>query len=321
MTDELGGEALNEAVAWAARMQDPVFDDWDEHILWLEEDPSRAALYERAASALAAGLSTFDRHRSSWRPIAANDEASPRRPGWPRAGWWLGSAAAMAASIAAVFVSQPRRGVPDPIFRTSPGETRTVRLADGTAMTLNGDTLIRGQSSNDRHVALERGEVYLRVKHDPTRPFEIRVGNRTLRDVGTAFNVSVDPGVIRLAVAEGAVAVDPEQTNVRVDAGRQMTIIGFEARITKVPSLDVGTWRSGRLVYDDADLRQVASDVSRSLGVPVVIAPDVGSRRFTGALLIDAPKADVVRRLGGIVGVRAHRTRSGWILTSSLQTG
>ena len=105
-----------------------------------------------------------------------------------------------------------------------------------------------------------------------------------MRDVGTTFNVSLQPGTLLLAVAEGAVALDPQGANLCVDAGKAVTITGTNAVIGKVPSRNVGSWTEGRPVYADGKLDRVASDLTRSLGVLVVVSLELAHARFTGVL-------------------------------------
>ena len=314
MNEDASHRSLDDALLWAARMQDPDFDEWEAHIDWLEINPAHPALYRRAALAMSDGLTIVDRLPPRKQPPAVNDimPAADRS----RKTWWLGAGAALAASVAALLVLPQRdRGLNIQI-RTAPGVTRNVALAGGASMILNGGTSLRVSSSTRRQIVIERGEVFLRVAHDEAHPFEVLVGNRVLRDVGTAFNVSLEQGTIRLAVAEGAVALDPEQDNVRIDAGKAITITGSQAVISNVPLDDVGSWRTGRLTYANAELRQVASDLSRSFGKPLAISPDLANRRFTGALTLSSAPDEVVGQLADLLGVTAVKDKSGWTITN-----
>ncbi|HET6970111.1 MAG TPA: FecR domain-containing protein, partial [Phenylobacterium sp.] len=74
-------------------------------------------------------------------------------------------------------------------------------------------------------------------------------------------------------------------------------------------------WTEGRLVYSAAPLSEVASDLSRSLGVPVRVADAAtGQMRFSGVLTLD-DRAAVLRRLQAFAPVRAEAAGGGYVLS------
>lgn len=316
MGDQSNKAGLEGALDWAARMQASDFDDWEAHMEWLEADAENPMLYRQAARAMSAGLSAFDRvQRREVLPVAdgARHSVVGSRP---RAGWWLPVGAALAASIAVYAVTSPQIVERDIVVRTALGVRRDVRLADGTLIALNGDTVLRMKHSAQRQVVLEHGEAFLRVTRNTQEPFEIMAGGRVFRDAGTEFNISVVEKAVNLTVAEGAVAVDPSGANVRIDAGKAISITGADALIGKVDPGNVGSWRYGRLAYTNQSLRQVASDLSRSLGVPVRVSADLHHRRFTGVLQLGASPKTVIRRFSELAGVAGVETRSGWAISA-----
>ncbi|WP_207291171.1 FecR domain-containing protein [Pseudomonas sp. FW300-N2C3] len=94
---------------------------------------------------------------------------------------------------------------------TQPGEVREVRLADGSLLTLNGDSALDWQFvEGRREVRLYRGEADFQVAHDPTRPFIVRAGEARIRVTGTRFDVRLEEGGVDLAVSEGRVLASSE---------------------------------------------------------------------------------------------------------------
>ncbi|MGN7938191.1 FecR family protein, partial [Pseudomonas sp. 22447] len=89
---------------------------------------------------------------------------------------------------------------------TQPGEVREVRLADGSLLTLNGDSALDWQFVDGRReVRLYRGEADFQVAHDPARPFMVSAGEARIRVTGTRFDVRLEEGGVDLAVSEGRV--------------------------------------------------------------------------------------------------------------------
>lgn len=71
-----------------------------------------------------------------------------------------------------------------------------------------------------------------------------------------------------------------------------------------VASGEVGSWRSGRLVYVDAPLGLVVGDVARYTAGRVVLDPALRDRRFSGVLIVGRD-AEPVRDLADLMGL--HR--------------
>jgi len=312
MNDAIRDTSLHEALDWAARVQSDDFDAWEAHIDWLEADPAHPLLYRRAASALSAGLATFQQIELEPIPVPANDADDHFGTHLMRKGWWVGASAALAASITAFFVLPYRTSEPERVIQTAPGINRSVTLAGGTSLILNGDTQVKVAGEAQRRVVLQRGEIFLRVAHDAERPFEVLAGERVFQDIGTEFNVSIQTGTTRLTVAEGAVALDPKGANLRINAGHAVSITGAEVVMDEIASRNVGSWREGRLVYANDRLDRVTSDLSRSLGVSVVAAPELANTRFTGVLPIRKGSGEVVHRLANLLDASAVKTGSGW---------
>ena len=149
---------------------------------------------------------------------------------------------------------------------TKTGETRTLGLPDGTAVTLAGHSAIAVHyAGQERRVTLLAGEAFFNVVHDARRGFAVRAGNVTTRDIGTSFDVQMAGPHVRVAVREGMVSVarqsDPA---LRLSAGQQGTVDRHTGQVRRgtIDPEDVGSWRSGQLVLNDVGL----SDAVETLG-------------------------------------------------------
>lgn len=300
-----------QALDWVIRQRDATFDAWEAFELWLSVDPSHADAYQAVAIAdqdMAAVIAS-----PLPKPVVA--PAAPRRSIGRRA--WLGGA--LAASLAAVIgvgVLMPRA---DPYaIETAPGQRRTIALADGSRIEMNGGTRLTLDRNDQRYAVLDRGEAAFVVVHNDHDPFEVKVGDALLRDVGTVFNVVRDKGVTAVQVAEGAVIYNPDREAVNLTAGRTLRAEDGDTRLVVgevAPGL-IAAWREGRLSYDGAPMRDVAADLSRNLGVPIVAAPEIAMRPIHAVITIDRDQEAVLRRLGPLLDVEARRGRHGWILTA-----
>lgn len=158
------------------------------------------------------------------------------------------------------------------------------------------------------------------IIHDPDRPFLIDAGDRQVRVVGTEFNLRQRGETFALTVLRGVVHVRSakasDATPTRVVAGQRLIHRRgvSKSAVSAAPPDAAIAWTRGRLVYRNATLREVAEDLSRSLGTPVRMAdPATGRIRFTGVLMLD-DKTAVLRRLEAFAALRAEPDREGVVL-------
>lgn len=306
------GPLSDEAILWAARVQDAEFEDWDDHAKWLTSSPENPERYRVASMAIEDGANQL-RPPPKLSIVAANDDTPPAGFGSSRRGL-LAAAAAMAACIVAIVGRTPDEPVAK-VLATSMGERHLARLPDGTVVTLNGSTSVR--LLTPRRVSIEHGEAFVTVRHDAAHPFELIANGKIFRDVGTSFNVRVSEGAVRFQVADGRVLFDPEGVAIGVNAGQGLVLASTGiTRTTNSPS-SVGGWRTGRLVYRDASLTEVAEDLSRLSGRAVSVAPALERRRFTGVVTIPPGRKAIAADIGQLLDVDVIADRDHWRLEAA----
>lgn len=298
------------AIDWLIRQRDPLFDDWDGFADWLAEDADHAAVFDAVAS--------LDRDLDALPPVdkpsVVTIADAPRRPS--RRAWFGGAMAA--ALVGAVSLSSLGLFGSADRIETLAGEHRTVTLADGSKIEINGASVVEIDKDRPRFARLESGEAMFHVVHRDDDPFVVETGGARIVDLGTAFNVVRRDRQTSVAVSEGIVLYNPDRDNVRLVAGK-----GIEARdgdrkppVAKdVDVANVGGWRSGLLVYNGTPLAVVAEDLKRTAGMQVSIAPEASGLSFRGALIIDKNRNRTIADLAALSGTRAERRGDGWILT------
>ena len=194
---------------------------------------------------------------------------------------------------------------------TAPGETRMIALADGGEIALAGDSRIVLDRSDAREASLERGQALFTIRHDEEAPFRLMVGEDTVVDVGTIFDVKRVRDGMTVAVAEGAVVFNPERQNVRLSPGQILTRSVEDYRVEAIAVGQVGEWREGRITFQDATLAVVAADLTSATGVAFSAAPAPSQRRVSGSLLVAPVKADP-RSVGPLLGVTVRYTGEAW---------
>lgn len=296
----------DEAVEWLMRVQGDDAD-WTGLTAWLEAAPENREAFDRAerlwaeldvqAQEITAALD------AQTPPAKVIDLASRRRTASPMRRFL--APAAVAAGVALAVVLAPLfRPAPAPsvLYATGKGETRLVRLADGTRINLASASSLHVSLDRDaRRVTMDDAEAAFDVAKDPKRPFLITAGDRTVRVVGTEFDVRRRDGSLLVTVRRGIVQVAPnasgEGATERLTPGQQLTHQeGSASAVVRAVDPDPAfAWRAGRLIYQDRPLPEVVADLNRYFAVPIRVHGDAADLRFSGVLVIDREDAVVGR--------------------------
>lgn len=304
--DKIKAEALD----WTLRVGDPAFEDWEGFTHWLDANPAHARAYDTVAAAVTDGAELI----ASAAP--ANDDVEPAVVSTsPRRRAWLGGAvAASLLLVGGLWVWQT--GSRD-LYRieTAPGQVRTVALDAQTRVDLAGGTAMEFDRKDPRFARLKSGQALFTVRHDEAHPFRVTVGEDTLVDVGTVFDVRHDGGDFSVAVSEGAVQFNPKAQDLRISPGEMLQRHGKSGDYTlgKIAPAQVGEWREGRVTFEDTALDSVAADLARATGVTYVVAPGSADRKVSGSLLV-APLRDDPAALGPLLGVRVRADGKRWVI-------
>ncbi|WDU60421.1 FecR family protein [Pseudomonas poae] len=200
---------------------------------------------------------------------------------------------AVAASVVAVALGLglfSGLGQPKPYtaeFSTRLGEHRQVALPDGSVMDLNSRSRVAVRYEKDRRgVELKQGEAMFSVEHDTRRPFVVAAGAGQVTVTGTRFDVRRDDDQTRVVVEAGTVKVQGRSPDelVTLTAGRGTHVDsqGLVAAAYAVNAEELTAWRTGKLVFNNASLGEVAREVSRYREQPLrVSTPAVGNLRLT----------------------------------------
>jgi transmembrane sensor len=140
--------------------------------------------------------------------------------------------------------------------------------------------LAQGYGQSERRISLQ-GEALFTVVHDAAKPFVVVANGVDIRDVGTAFVVHSDAGGVRVAVTAGVVELTAaRKTATTLNAGDAASVSpGGEVTAQRgVGAREDLAWTTGRLVFRDAPLSDVAEDLRRWYGVQLDIR-DASLRR------------------------------------------
>jgi len=309
------GKSFDEAATWYTRLNSGVATDLDveRHMDWLFVDPRNLEAYEKVVATMAEAANFEAAARSEF----AADFASAAPASTKLADFWRDLIAglswpqyAMAATAVAVlfFITvlptttlYDRPSEPH-VFAANSGKVETVKLADGSHVSLFADSEISVVMTDEvRDIHLIRGRAFFDVVSNPSRPFLVNAGTRQVRVVGTRFEVMRAEGYDRVAVNRGLVSVallpslrldqhvtapiliEPG-TVARYDAG------AAEPVLSNMAPDSIGAWAKGVLVFKDKPLSEVLLEINKLFpSKPLRLETAVLSQKaFSGTLVVSS---------------------------------
>jgi transmembrane sensor len=306
-----------EAADWFARLNRRTLsmEDLERFKAW-RADPDCRAAYGRIE-----GLWRDSQALAHDPDIVALRETVPdrrRAPSGRRRILWAGAAVAAVAAAGVLGLTLLDRPT---VFVTGVGETRTLRLADGSRLSLDTDSRVEVLLEADRRrLVLRHGQALFDVASDPARPFVVRAGDLSVRAIGTQFDVRVLEGGARVTLVEGRVVVDDAaERRWTLAAGERLEAAGagaapVVARLAPDAMAAATSWTTGRLLFEATPLSEAVAEINRYAQEPIrLAAPGFETRPLSGSFDTGDPAA-FAEAVAAIYGLRLARTDAGLVL-------
>lgn len=315
-------EILGEAADWLVQLQSGAATDEDHRAIqsWRSRSAQHAQAWQRAESLLGdlrkvpGSMNAETLHRISRSPGIG------RRQALNRLGLLL------LAGPAAWLVSQEvpwQQWTADQ--RTAIGEQKNLTLPDGSHLLLNTASSINiAFNANERRIKLLAGELLISTAKDPaatSRPFIVETEQGSARALGTRFSVRVDGPRSRVAVLEGAVALQPAESdqNRVLKAGEQGAF--SRVAIAAVEPLDANalSWENGMLLASNMRLADLLNELGRYRAGMLRCHDGVANLRVSGAFPLSDTDASL-RLLQSTLPVTVSSLTRYWVAVEPRQS-
>jgi transmembrane sensor len=204
-----------------------------------------------------------------------------------------------------------------PRAETKAAEVHDVALPDGSVITVGAQSQVDYEfTEKERRAKVASGDAFFVVNKDATRPFIVSVDDVKITAVGTKFEVRRRSEGVNVAVAEGIVEVSqPAAEPIRLQQGQTvMASRQTQPSVQPVSARDIGAWRNGRLVFDNATLGDLVSDANRYGTVRIVIEdPVLAKERITSSFRA-AQVEGVLQSLQAVLPLTVQRADNGDIV-------
>ena len=274
------------AATWIAREDGQHWSDEDARVLniWLDQDTRHRVAYLR----LQAAWARADRLYEAQGGAPVRTESPARREPL----WWRMPMAASAAFILALggtslaYWMTSVRG----LHETAVGAVESLKLADGSRISLNTGTRIRERlNARERRIELQEGEAFFEVAKDRSRPFVVVAGDHQIVALGTAFSVRQDASKrLRVRVREGVIRVlgrGGKSVEQDLSAGMVLDATSNRAEVQSpgITAVEAALeWRHGYLVFESRPLGQVAQEFNRYTTTKITVTTAAASKPISG---------------------------------------
>ena len=304
--------AISVAARWYARLQSGVATDRDrrEWHVWLNADPA---------------------HRQAWQRMTAVGEqmasvpgalASPALRGADRSRRQVLRSVVMLASAGSLGWLGWRSETTQNLFadlRTTVGERREFRLADGSSLLLNTDTSVNLRfDGRQRVLELLWGEILVSTAVDRSqRPFKVVTAHGEVLALGTRFIVQSQNQGAEVEVLEKAVEVSAHGADrkVRLEAGQRLNFNARELGPVGRTDASTGAWQQGSIIAIDRPLAALLADLSRYRTGVLRCDPRITDLKVSGAFPIDNTDRALAALESGF-SLRVSRYSRYWVTVS-----
>lgn len=313
----LAAEPGNQALA-EDRLRAPERGDLQR---WLDADPRNAQAYAQARqlwhlTGVAAARLAADEN-AALRALVQRAQTARQRPRRRLAA--LSMAACVVFAAVSMLVWQPERWADNlqADYTSAPGQLRTLTLADGSEVTLDGDSAIDVTLTDaSREVHLRRGAAFFKVKHTG-QGFIVHSEAGEARVLGTRFEVRREPQGTQVTVEEGKVAVSPlaQVAPTLLTAGQRIDYHnGHTGELQVVRADQAFGWREGRLSFRRMPLADALDLVQRYYPQRILLLDsNLGARPVSGEFASQDPLV-VLAAFQAVLGFSQQRLPGGTLL-------
>lgn len=342
-------QLLEEASLWFARMRGPDAEQHrDAFEAWVKLGAAHLGAYNRAGEIFALGRFLEQEAENADAFEQAGEDRRVNR-------WRLAALAAsivMLLGVGAWFARTPLSSLVSPrpeialaptgapagpkTFSSEDGAREVFKLADGSTVTLDGDSVLRVMFDREkRTLRLDRGRARFEVAHE-TRPFIVLAGDGQVTARGTIFDVILGANrLVTVRLLRGAVDVErpvtaqggnkqASDTITRLAPGEELSFgrtdvpdLGVAPKAHEANLVQNVTQMSSLVEFDAAPLSSVIAEANRGAAIPIRVAnPAIGALKVSGRFRVDDP-AQVADRLATLFDLKVDQSQPGQIVLRS----
>lgn len=284
------------------RNNDTAIAKWESYIQLHPEIKDKVA----AAVALYYNINTVEAEKDRTtqlnrlqQAVKATHPARIRRINWRQVAWRAAAVLLLLGGVTLLWPRlKPRKPATAPntflVYSSDWGQRKLLTLPDGSSVILNANTTVRipsDYSNKHRHVELVKGAALFDVKTNSDDPFMVTSKQIQTTVLGTSFliksypyepqsTVSLLSGKVKVSEKSGKadpLTLAPGEQARWNESTREMSRASFD-------TIALRTWKSGKLVFNNASAFEVIRELENWYGIPFELnGNSLNAKRFSGA--------------------------------------
>lgn len=152
-------------------------------------------------------------------------------------------------------------------------EQQTVTLPDGSTVCMNANSTLKYKENfgKDNRSVKFSGEGYFSVRRNASLPFIIKTKTVQTKVLGTEFNLRCyDAEDVHVTLVKGSVEVATDSEKIKIAPNQDAYLVDGNVKVQNVNPKDFTSWREGILYFDNASLRTILLQLSKTYDVNIV---------------------------------------------------
>lgn len=282
-------------------------DDIEQVDKWLSEKPSNRKVYNNLVKIWKSKCAENDDNSTLYESLRRKIVVYESRPipFISRINTWVKVAAILAVIMASNFLVYQYFNKTEPTavswqeIVVPRGNRMKVILPDNSSVWLNNESHLRYAtdfSSGNRLVELS-GEAYFDISHDAQHPFVVKVGNQSIKVLGTRFSVNAYPEdqTIETSLISGSVEFDCNKevngkSKYMIEPGISLFYDKNNNTVTteKIKTSYYQYWENGVYAFKEESFEDLAVKIKRIFNVEIIFKDEyLKKKRYTGTISIN----------------------------------
>lgn len=288
-----------EAARWRVEMLDSRGGEADDRFrAWLRADPDHARAYDELGK-----IATLA-ERSTHRP----DRSAGTRPdpAFLRPVWGIACAVALLLAAGVFVVGRPQEPAFAAVVNSGPF-IRSVRLADGSIVTLDIGAALDVATPPGREARLREGRARFKVQADAGGPFVVTSAAGRIAADSAEFDVALTPSGMTVVALAGLVEVSPagDAGGASLTPVRPVAQIANGNIVSLNGRIDDRLWPASRLSFDRVPLDRLVTKANALATPPIRLADAELGRLEVTAVLDLRDTRSLARKLAAALDLRA----------------
>lgn len=174
-------------------------------------------------------------------------------------------------------------------FTTALNQKETINL-NGVSISLNSETTLevsKNFNKTDRTVKMISGEAVFDIKEKSNLPFIVDLGEVTVKDIGTVFDIKKSKEQINVSVSSGMVILNSQPTNEtkELKAGMSITYNISTNSFDDIQMLHLKQENNKPLIFDNASLKEVITLIQQKYNKTILLKEEkIADKKLTAHL-------------------------------------